>query len=128
MPRKMTPANVRRIMSKRADNYAHHFECRQTVKAMPQENREMIIHATGHLRAPELNVFGATMRTQDEELALIVLAGRIGLRDPWLLNPWYTSEQGWQAFQEAWDNLPEPVDFVHTPMCTKREFVPTVHS
>lgn len=99
------------IMRQRADNYAHHFECRQAVKAFPADFRETIIHAAGHLPAPQLSLFGSTVRTNDEEMAIIVLANRIGLHDPFLLNPWYVTEQGWEAFQRAWDNLPEPVNF-----------------
>lgn len=128
MPRRLSPASMRRIMTQRANNYAHHFECRETVKAMATEKRETIMHAAGHLRAPELNLFGATDRSRDEAQALLYLANRVGISDPWLLNPWYVSDAGWQAFQDAWDNLPEPVDFVHTPLCTNPEVVPFVHS
>ena len=106
------------IMRQRADNYAHHFECRQTVKAFPADFRDTIIHAAGHLRAPELSLVGSTVRTDDDDMAIIILANRIGLNDPFLLNPWYTSEQGWASFQEAWNNLPEPVDFTNRKLST----------
>ena len=104
-------ASIRRIMSKRADNYAHHFECRQTIKAMSGEQKNQLVHAAGHLTPPRLSLFGASEYSQDQEAVLIALANQVSFTDPWLINPWYTSEAGWDAFQTAWDNLPEPVDF-----------------
>jgi hypothetical protein len=104
--------NIKRIMVQRADNYKHHFECRQTVKSGIDENlRQQIAHASGHLTAPRLSLFGATAYSRDEEMMLIALANKIGCTDPWLINPWYASETGWETFQSAWKNLPEPVDF-----------------
>lgn len=128
MPRRISPSSMKRIFTQRADNYAHHFGCRQTVKAMPEEARNNLAHAAGHLHTPQLTLFGSTLYTLDEQRALIILANHIGMNDPWLVNPWYVSEAGWQAFQDAWEQLPEPVDFVHSPLCTKSEVVPFVHS
>jgi len=104
-------ANIRRILSKRADNYAHHFSCRQTIKAMSGEQLNQLCHTAGHLVPPRLSLWGASEYSKDQEAVLIALANQISFTDPWLINPWYTSELGWQEFQKAWDNLPEPVDF-----------------
>jgi hypothetical protein len=117
MPRKSVKENIRRIYEQRADNYKHHFECRLQIKTMSEDTRNTYAHAAGHLQTPKLSVFGATDYTRDEGAVLIQLANQIGSRDPWLINPWYTSEAGWKALQEAWDNLPEPVDF----LTSKRE-------
>lgn len=107
-----TQVRIQRIFTQRADNYAHHFDCREEVKDMSGEFRDLIAHAAGHLPTPSLTVFGSTDYTRDDHLVLIVLAKQIGMEDPFLINPWYTSDAGWKAFQVAWDNMPEPVDFL----------------
>jgi hypothetical protein len=124
MSRKLTQASLQRIFTQRADNYAHHFECWTEVKTMSGEFRDLIAHAASHLRMPFLTIFGSTFYTRDDHLVLIVLAKQIGMEDPFLINPWYTSEAGWQAFQDAWKNMPDPVDFVPRWVGTKREVVP----
>lgn len=53
MPRRLTSANVKRIMTRRADNYAHHFDCRQTVKAMARDVQETITHAEQKMHPTE---------------------------------------------------------------------------
>jgi len=128
MGRKMREASIQRIYTQRADNYAHHFECREAVKAMQADVRATLAHAVGHFPYPRLTLYGSTEYTRDFELTMITLANRIGMSDPWLLNPWYVTEAGWQVFQDAWEQLPEPVDFVPRKVCTKPESVLFVHS
>ena len=115
---KRVAARVRAINVQRADNYKSHFKCRVEVKAMEPGQRDQIAHAAGHLSAPHLNLWGATSYSRDEKGILIALADQIGMNDPWLINPWYVSEAGWAAFQDAWKALPEPVDFTVRKLST----------
>ena len=113
-----TSRSIERIFEQRADNYAHHFACREEVRKMSDGLRDLISHAAGHLLPPSLTVFGSTGYTLVDHRALILLAKQIGMEDPFLINPWYVSDAGWKAFQAAWDELPEPVDFLNRKLST----------
>lgn len=121
MPRPVPAFNVQLA---RQDNYVHHFECREFVKAMDSALRQKYISLSSSVRPAHINIFGATDRRKEDWDMLVHLANEHGL-DCWFINPFYLTDAGWEAFQEEWRNLPE---LVHIPCVQVEPLVPIVHT
>jgi len=103
MPRTPKKTDVQRT---RRDNYAAHFANRQYVKTLPPELQMCYLTATQVTKPPKLNPYGADSYSDEDWMLIINLAQQRGLQ-AFYINPWYTSEEGWQDFQNQWQNLPE---------------------
>lgn len=121
MPRPVPAFDVQRA---RADNYAHHFECREYAKNMDAALRAKYIDLAKCVRPAHINIFGATDRTKEEWDHLVRLANQHEI-DCWFVNPFYLTDIGWDAFQEEWKNLPE---LVHIPCVQVEPLVPVIHT
>ena len=117
MPRKPKQVKAEQVNRWRANNYAHHFECRKYVQNLPLDIREKYLLVVRSLRPPSLTVYGSTAYLKEEVDLLIHMAIRAGL-EAWYLNPWYHSEEGWQDFQGKWQALPE---LIHNPLWISQE-------
>jgi len=91
--------------SEREKAYIFHYENRQTVKAMPPEMLEAYKLASESSPTPSLDQFGQDTYTQNDWNVIMQEAITHRLTRPRLLNPWYTSEEGWQQFQQLWHKM-----------------------
>lgn len=113
MPRKIKAKDVQRA---RRDWYVYHFDRREQVKAMPQDDQERLMTICATLPVPQMTVFGSA-RFDHIPPSGYKLASYYGY-EATLLNPWYLTEDGWDEFQRLWAQLPEPVD-LYTPPCVQ---------
>lgn len=98
------------IQMQRRDNYATHFQSRQQVNAIAAEDESLLArmrNVAEVIRAPKLNDFGCDDFTDEEWKQIIELANQNGVQANLCLR-WYLSDKEWDAFQAAWQNLPEP--------------------
>lgn len=119
MPRKYQPKDIHK---QRAENYAFLFSERQRFLALPEETRALLVSLSRHFNIPSLNVMG---NFEGDVLDAAFKVGRANGVDFSLCNlliPIYT-DGGWEAFQELWKALPEPIEFVHMAV----ENWPVVH-
>jgi hypothetical protein len=107
----------------RRDNYTAHFANRNYVKACPVELQMTYLTASQVIhKQPKLNDYGADSYTDEDWQMIINLANNRGLQ-AFYINPWYTSEEGWQDFQCQWQALPEEIEIKEIDMSwsTNRE-------
>jgi len=121
MPRPVPAFDVQKA---RADNYAHHFECREYCKNMDSALRQKYLDLVRCVNPAHINIFGATDRKKEDWDTIIDLANQYDV-DCWFINPFYLTDIGWEAFQEEWKNLPE---LVHIPCVQVEPLVPIVHT
>jgi hypothetical protein len=105
----MKPPTPQIVNTHRADSYTMHYACRRQIMDMPTEISDLYVRASKSITMPRLTAFGGTDYERHEIDHLIMIAVREGLYDAWLINPWYTTEEGWQAFQKLWQSLPEVI-------------------
>ena len=91
----------------RANNYAHHFECRKFMKMYPQDviNHYKLVCET-YIQPPLLNAFGADSYDDLTWKEFIRIANSEKLQASLLIS-WYITDEGWAAFQKQWFELPE---------------------
>lgn len=124
MPRKQKNANQKEINVSRGENYQSHYECRRFALACDDSLRRRVADALLGLPRPTMNVFGAVPMSYyspgmwDD---LMQLSTILQIEVEFLVW-WYWSEEGWNAFQKDFKDLPElytaPVEkspFVHRP-------------
>lgn len=92
----------------RGENYASHYESRQTFKAFPQETQDLYRRVSQSLPYEWcLNGFGAVVLSEETETRMIYLALQNHLPHAWYLIPFYQSEDGWDEFRKKFEALPE---------------------
>lgn len=96
------------IQRSRRDWYLFHFENRQTIKAISDDMLRSYQYIAGVIKPPHMTVYGGVSEDWPERKAY-ELCNKFEL-DVNLINPWYLSDSGWQALQELWQQLPEPVN------------------
>lgn len=127
------------IHSIRARWYAAHFNNRAQAEAIQRQQPELARvyqYLCSRIEAPVLGIMGnyesaethpdGTRKIWPPPAAFTLAQGRADL-DYFLVCPWYWTAEGWQEFQRQWANLPEPWDFVHSPMCTTEYNKAVVH-
>lgn len=119
MPRKYKPMD---IFKQRAANYAWLFAERQRFLALPEETRALLISLSRYFNIPALNVMGNFEESMRDAVYKMGVANGIDISLCEFLVPIYT-DGGWEAFQELWKALPEPIEFVHMAV----ENWPVVH-
>lgn len=127
MPRELVKMTAKDIQRSRAGWWKFHYEKRATFKALPIGDQHMYQNAARLISTPELTIYGGLSGDWPAAAELRTLAHVQGIRDFDLANPWYVSDEGWQQFNELWNQLPEPVD-LYTDGCVQvGTVVHTVH-
>jgi len=108
MARKVTSS---KIYHERRDNYVFHFEQRSIFKAFALELQLLYRKWSATLPVPRLNPWGAGLYTEDEWTQIIKLAIAKNLPHAFYLVSWYQSDEGWNVFQELWQELPDVLHF-----------------
>lgn len=127
------------IQTVRARWYKAHFDNRAQAETLLRQQPDLArvyVYLCSRLEAPALGVMGNYERTATHpdgtaklwppREAFQLAQSRSDL-DYFLVCPWYWSADGWAEFQRLWANLPEPVDFVHSPLCTTKYNMAVVH-
>lgn len=112
MPRHIK-ATAKKVQLSRRDWYTFHFDNHEKVKNLPSEILHKYQYVASMIESPTMTIFGGLPGDYPKREAF-ELCGKHEL-DANLLNSWYLSEDGWNAFQDLWSQLPEPVDLYTTP-------------
>jgi len=127
-PRRMMsrkPINItsKQIQTARGDWYTYHFANRQLFKALPEAVQHAYQTLNATLTPPSMTIFGGVVHDWPPR-ATFEAAAKHGMKIE-LMNVWYLSDEGWKAFQELWQALPEPVGELYTAPCVQeRELYP----
>lgn len=87
----------------------------QVVKNMDPHQREELRILSEMLPPCNITVYGGPPHNWPPELAYM-LAKQYKIEDVQWLNPWFVTEEGWQGYKTAFENLPEVV-CLSTPPC-----------
>jgi len=125
---RQTKITAKEIQRSRRDWYAFHYEKRAKFKALGEHDQHVYMEAAMRVSPPTMTIFGGFKENWPTSEESRMLGQIQGLIDFDLACPWYVSDYGWNAFQELWKQLPEPVDLSTDGVWTKTPVVHIVHS
>lgn len=109
MPRKLK-IRAKEIQLARRDWYAFHFEKRTTFKNLSEGEQNTYRYAAMFISKPIMTIYGGLQESYPSRDEFCALARIQGLQDFDMANQWYVSDEGWQMFQNLWNQLGEPID------------------
>lgn len=119
MPRPLVRLNAKDIQRSRGNWWNFHYEKRQKFLSLPVNEQHTYQNAAMLISPPEITIYGGLPESRPSRDEMRVLMSVQGMKDVDLANPWYTSDEGWQQFNELWQQLPEPVDDLSTKGCVQ---------
>ena len=128
MPRKKEKITIEDIQIARGGWYQFHYEKRQKYLALPINTQHIYEHAAMRISPPRLTIYGGLPGDYPSREELEILGTIQGMADFDLANPWYVSQAGWEAFQQLWTNMPEPVNLYTAPGVQIGAVVHIVHN
>jgi len=117
MSRKPLVITASQIQTSRSHWYAYHFDQHKLFNALPLDDQRTYQAINTSLTPPQMTIFGGLAHDWPP-VQTFQMAARYHLNVE-LLNCWYLSDEGWQAFQELWTSLPEPVGELYTEACVQ---------
>jgi len=95
------------LQEERAANYAEHFKNRALFKELPPDQQRKYQDAASNIPTPTLDKYGHDTYSTQDWMEIMEEAIHHKIITPRLINPWYTSDEGWEILQNLWKNLPE---------------------
>jgi hypothetical protein len=99
---------------------------RQLVKNFDQHERDEIEILSKMIPPCKITAYGGPPHNWPPDLAFM-LARQYKIKDVEWLNPWFATEEGWQEYKTAFENLPEVVNLYTTPCVQNGGVVQVIH-